>query len=301
MTEEYVQDIIAGVTAKEEAPKEASKEEVAPKEEVAKNKEVPKEEATKEEVKPSEKTPTVEELAQQIGWNPDHKGDDAIDAVTYILKSREIQNTMKANNKDLKGQLSSMQSSIEALKEHNERVYKAELKQKEAEIAALKKEKIAAVELADVKKVTEIDEQIETIQKDLNKPQEKKATVVNPEFDEWIKDNQWYLVDDEMARFAESVADQYKGAPRDRIYRIVSQKVAEVFPDKFEKPPAVKKEKPIGPASPVEAPTKTKVTSKFTKSSLTPEQTNIMKQFVSQGIMTEEQYINDIAKLQGAS
>jgi hypothetical protein len=302
MSEEFVADILSTKTEKESVVDEPLDKET-PIEKPATEKEstdavTPPEDKLKED---SVKTPTIEELAIQIGWNPNHKGDDSVDAATYILKSREIQNTMKLNNKDLKNQLLNMQSSIEALKEHNERVYKAELKQKEAEIANLKKEKLAAVELADVKKVTEIDEQIENIKKDLTQAQIKKDTPVsNPDFDEWIKDNQWYLTDDEMAKFAETVAEQYQGAPRARVYKIIRQKVAEVFPEKFETPANPKKEKPIGPASPVEAPTKTTVASKFTKADLSPEQLSIMKQFVSQGIMTEEQYINDIAKLQGA-
>ena len=86
--------------------------------------------------------------------------------------------------------------------------------------------------------------------------------------------------------------------------------MAELWPEKFEpsksdKPPIsklneVSQTKPIGPASPVEGATNIKTSAKFTKADLTPEQLSIMKQFTGAGIMTEDQYINDIAKLQGA-
>jgi len=108
---------------------------------------------------------TIEDLAAQIGWNANYAGENTVDAATYILKSREIQDTMKENNKDLKTQLSSVQGSIDALKDHNERVYKTDVKRMQSEIETLKKQKRDAVELADVKKVDEIDQQIDDLQK----------------------------------------------------------------------------------------------------------------------------------------
>ncbi|MDY6893829.1 MAG: hypothetical protein SVO01_00200 [Thermotogota bacterium] len=304
MIEEFVEDIIAE-TKEGDTPKEPT---VTPEPEptpevLAEPESEHSPESTPEPEPEPAKAPTIEELATQIGWNPDHKGDDAISAAEYILKSREIQDTMKANNVDLKKQLSNMNSSIEALKNHNEMVYKAELRQKEATIARLKKERNDAIAMADVDKVNALDDQIEGIQKDLNEPKPENSSSSNPDFDEWIKDNQWYLTDDEMAVYADRVANDYKGAPPARIYSIVRKKVAEVWPEKFESsksvtPPTVEKPKAVGPTSPVEAPTKTPTTPKFTEADLTDSQKAIMKQFVGQGIMTKEQYIADIAKTQ---
>lgn len=243
--------------------------------------------------------PTIEELATQIGWRPDYDGENSVDAATYILKSREIQDSMKDHNKDLKNQLNNLQGSIDSLKEHNQRVYQAEVKRLQGELNNLKKEKKEAIELADVDKVTELDEKINSLQQDLNEPLPEQKPTGNPLFDDWVKDNQWYLNDDDMAQYADSVAQQYQGAPADRIYAIVRNKVAEVFPEKFETPSTSVKPKPTGPTSPVEAPKKSGGTPKFTKTNLSPEQINIMNQFVRGGIMTEDQYINDIAKLQG--
>jgi hypothetical protein len=203
-----------------------------------------------------------------------------------------------------------MQGSIDALKDHNERVYQADVRRMEAEIASLQKEKRAAVELADVAKVDELDKQIDSLQEDINKPAPKSPEPTNPIYENWVKDNQWYLTEPEMAIYAENVAQQYQGAPLDRIYSIVRQKVAEVFPEKFEAPapaastkeaaPTPATKKPIGPASPVEAPTNKGPAPTFTKANLTPSQTAIMNQFVKTGVMTEEQYIKDIAKMQEA-
>ena len=261
-------------------------------------------------------SPEVEELASKLGWNKDHKGAESVDAATYILRSKDIQKTMKDHNKDLKGQLTGLQGSVEALKDHNERVYKADVKKLQNELTGLKKEKRAAVELADVAKVEELDQQIEDIQKDIDAPVKEAVASANPDYDDWVADNEWYLTDPEMATYADTVAEQYAGAPLKRIYNLVRQKVAEVFPDKFEAKTNIAEEvtaaaakavaateaakKVIGPNSPVEAGSRTGDTANFTKADLSPDQVTIMSQFVKGGIMTEDQYIADIAKMQGA-
>jgi len=264
----------------------------------------------------SNPTQDVEELASQLGWKPDHSGENYVDAATFILRSKEIQDSMKDHNKDLKSQLHNLQGSVDALKDHNERVYKAELSRMEGEITRLKKERKAAIETADVDKVDELDQEISGLEKNLNEPKTKTTAPTNPIYDEWVKDNEWYLTNDEMATYADTVAQQYVGAPLERLYPLVRNKVAEVFPEHFQsknnepatpKPGTLanpgkpaKAEKPVGPASPVEGGKKGGSNPTFTKADLTQEQTSIMNQFVKSGIMTEEQYIKDLSKLQGA-
>lgn len=254
-------------------------------------------------------TDAVKELAAKLGWREDHKGEDAVDASTYILKSKDIQQSMSQHNKDLKSQLTNLGGSVEALKKHNETVYQADVKKLTSEVTALKKERRAAIELADVDKVDELDQQIDDKQKDINAPKPVEAQVVtdNPAYDEWVKDNSWYLTDNEMAKYADTIAEQYNGAPLERVYAMVRTKVQEIFPDKFEdvKVDEVKTEvtedivkPPVGPKSPVESSSAKGSEGSFTKADLTSDQMQIMRQFVQGGIMTEEQYVNDIAKMQ---
>ena len=334
MPEEFVEDIIESTAAEEKAAEEAAvvkaakeskaieeaakaeeqkqqEQETADKEKAVQEQKAAQQQAAQEQ-KPVEGNEAIEKLAEQLGWNKDHKGTDAVDAATYILRSREIQDTMRDHNKDLKGQVSSLQKSISALQEHNENVYKVEVKKLENELTRLKKEKRAAVELADTSKVDELDEQIESIQKDLNKPQKvtTNKVVANPVYDEWIKDNEWYETDDEMAAYADKVAEKYEGAPLERIYLLVRKNVEEVFPEKFKSNDNTKLgddidpnfnddgKKAVGPSSPVEAGNNREKQSSFTINDLTPEQRSIMQQFVKQGIMTEKKYIADIEKLQ---
>lgn len=312
MSEDYVEDIISGATttisndsSSTETPEvmlDADKASTLTSDDKAAVIDRSSNQTTNADKDQNNSKLSVEELASQLGWRADHTGEDAVDAVTYILRSKDIQKSMGKHNKDLKEQLTVLNSSVEALKVHNEKVYQADVKRLTTEIATLKKERKAAIDLADSDKVEELDAQIEERQKDLAAPKTDtvpKAANANPVFDEWVKSNDWYLKDDEMAKFADTVAQQYVGAPLDRIYKIVRSKVQEVFPDKFEATSTVAKVKPIGPTSPVDKGTNNKGNaSNFTKADLSPEQINIMNQFVRGGIMTEEAYINDIAKMQ---
>lgn len=296
MKEEFVEDIIKATAPTDEGTSNES-------EKANLNEDNSEQASSVEDIKPS--VTSIEELATQLGWRADHVGEDAVDAATYILRSKDIQKSMSKHNKDLKDQLSVLNNSVAALKTHNEKVYQAEVKKLQAEITALKKERKAAIELADVEKVEELDNQIADIQKDIDTPKEEKNAGVgqNPVYDAWIKDNEWYLTDPEMATYADAVAQNYVGAPLERIYAIVRQKVQEVFPEKFADNKSnnnnnVEKDKPIGPKSPVERPANKGGSTTFTKADLTQDQIAIMQQFVRSGVMTEEQYINDIAKIQ---
>jgi hypothetical protein len=308
MPEDFVDDIIAAASPADTKPADADETSVDDTTDV----DTPPADATASDETHPGPAPTIEEIAAQLGWKPDHTGENFVDASTYILRSKEIQNSMKDHNKDLKNQLHNLQGSVDALKEHNERVYKAELNRMEGEIARLKKERKAAIETADVDKVDELDQAITGLEKNLNEPKPASRPATNPIYDEWVKDNAWYLTNNEMATYADTVAQQYAGAPLERLYPLVRQKVAEVFPEQFQQTPSAqpgtlanpgkagKQVKPVGPASPVERGKKGGQQTSFTKADLTPDQLSIMNQFVKSGIMTEDQYIKDIAKLQEA-
>jgi hypothetical protein len=242
----------------------------------------------------------VEALAVELGWNPDFDGDGKVDAKTYILKSREIQDTMREHIKEQKRQQQELSESVAALKAHNEKVYKAEVSRLKTELEELKKERREAIEEGDVTKVEELDERIGGVEKSMTQPETKDKPRSTAEFDAWIVDNKWYEEDPEMAAYADTIASENRGAPFARVAALVDRKVKEMFPDKFvDSTPATpaKKRSP----SPVEESRARPGAAKFTKADLTEGQRAIMSQFVRQGIMTEKQYIEDIAKTQGAA
>lgn len=248
----------------------------------------------------ADKADPVEALAVELGWNPDFEGDGKVDAKTYILKSREIQDTMREHIKEQKAQQRELSESVAALKAHNEKVYKAEVSRLKDELKELKRERREAIEEGDADKVEELDERIGGVEKSMTQPETKEKPRSTAEFDAWIVDNKWYEEDPEMAAYADTIASENKGAPFARVAALVDRKVKEMFPDKFTDTTPATPAKKRSP-SPVEESGSRPTAAKFTKANLTDGQKAIMSQFVRQGIMTEKQYIEDIAKTQGVA
>lgn len=264
-------------------------------------------EETKETKEPEVTEDKVEILAREMGWRPedDFQGDkvDFVDAEAYIRKGQDIQNSMRKSLKDQKQQLSDMSTNIADLKVHNEKVYRVEIANLKKEITSLGIQKKEAIEDGDVQKVNEIDEQIDTIKESMSQDEEPGQTqqqpATNQEFDEWVKDNPWYLVDKEMGSYADSIAENSKGVSFKRIAALVDKKVKEMFPDKFMG--QQKKNGTTVNTDRVESATRKQSTSKFTEANLTKEQKGIMTQFVKRGIMTKADYISDVALMAGGT
>jgi hypothetical protein len=259
---------------------------------------------TQETQKPKENK--IEIIAKEMGWvsKEDFNGEktDYVDAETYIRRGRDIQDNMRKSLKEQRQQLNDMAESIEALKSHNERVYKTEISKLKAQLTTLKSQKKEAVEDGNVEKVNEIDEQIDYIKGSIDTKEPEKSEKVNekpeltPEFKKWLNENPWYETDDEMAAVADNIAREYKGISFQRLEKLVDKKIKEVFPDKFS---SSKTSQQTDTVSRVEGSSRKQSGAKFTETDLSDSQKSIMNQFVRQGIMTKKQYIEDIASMAG--
>ncbi|MCP4613028.1 MAG: hypothetical protein GY845_30410 [Planctomycetes bacterium] len=268
--------------------------------------EAPKEEASEtptdepKEEKPSE----VEELAASIGWNAGYKGEDAIDAKTYILKSREIQDTMKDHNQDLQSKLDSVNENIGVIKTHYESLMEKEKAKLEGELTDLKQKRDEAIEEADIDTVHSLDGKIKDTETEIAKPDAKPDVDANEQkradfqaiFAQMPEDNE------------EGLGDLYNTtALRDALIARVNQKIDkgadgtlystyleagnEIRKEVFGEPkPTPKPETP--PVSPVEKGGTRTTTNKLTKRDLSPSQKTAMREFINLGVFkTEEEYI----------
>jgi len=251
------------------------------------------------------KSASVEELAQEMGWRPKENFDEEsnnefVDAATYIRRGGDIQTNMRKSIKDQKRQLTAMTNSIEELKQHNERVYKAEITTLKKDLASLKLEKNEAIQDGDVDLVEKIDAKIDLVQESISQPEKATETAAqpqgeDPEFTEWVAKNDWYRTNKEMQSYADAIGDQNEGLPYTRLLALVERKVKDGFPEKFQK-----KNSTTEIVNRVEGATRGNNNNiSFTEADLTAGQKNIMSQFVRQGIMTKKQYIDDIKKLAG--
>ena len=251
----------------------------------------------KEDVKLEEKEdePSPMEIkARDMGWRPkeEFEGDPDtwVDAGEFVRRKPlfdEIhKNKRKAND---------LEKSLLKLKDHYDKVRDASYKQA---IEDLKAEKLKALEDADHKRVVEIDDEI--AERRANAP--AKEPEPNPEFDEWVDNNSWYLTDKEMRWVADRAGKQFistnPDASRDDIYEYAETIVKKKFPDKLnEKPKAnTNKSRP----SPVD---NSNIQSKGEKSAwdrLSREDQSVVADFIKDiPGMTKEQYAKDLLLMNG--
>lgn len=276
--------------------KEAIKEEIALSE-LDETEEVPEEPT--EEVQDS----SLETIAIEMGWKPKSEfqgnDEDYVDAATYIRRSKDIQDTMRQHLKENKRKLTALEKGIEDLRQHNERVYKVQLEKQKEEIERLRQERRTAIEEGDVDKVEALEQKMSKLSE---KPEEKPQ--VDPEqysmFTEWIKGNQWYNLDGvtegdaDMTAYADNLADlpEYQALPYKQRLNKVTAKVKEMFPEHFKG-----NGKPKAAVNPVEAPRMKAAQKKFSARDLNDDQKSIMRNFVRSGIMSEQEYIDDLVKI----
>ena len=250
---------------------------------------------------------TIESLASELGWKPkdDFQGheDDYVDAATYIRRSKDIQDGLRQHLKDNKKKLSSLERGLDDLRVHNERVFKAELRKQKEEIKALKAQRREAIEEGDVERVEEIEEKMENLARE--ESSDEPEYELDPEqyevFSSWLKDNAWYHLENvtegnkALSEYADKLADspEYQAMPYNLRLRKVTSKVMEMFPEEF--PGNGKQKKPASNA--VEAPSLKGGKRKYSARDLSPDQKAIMRNFVRNGIMKEQEYIDDLAKM----
>lgn len=257
-------------------------------------------------------SPSVEDIALEMGWKPkeDFAGheEDYVDAATYIKRSKDIQDSMRQHLKDNKRKMSTLEQTISDIKNHYESVNRAQLKELKSKIEETKEQKREAIEEGDVERVEKYENQLSDLydqvvgQLQQVKNKQNAESEPDPEemeaFSAWTRQNPWYNQpgytngDSELTKYADYLAElpEYAGLPYSKKLDVVTRKVKETFPEKFKngspkRPPAV------------EGGSKTSQNKKVSVRDLTPEQRSVMNNFVNQGIMTQEQYINDLAEI----
>lgn len=233
----------------------------------------------------------TEQEAIKHGWNPEGvEGKKNLTAEEFMDRQ-----TLYDDIRSLKRQVRQQKDALTKMTEHHAKV--KELERKKV-IEELKLQKKAALEEGNYDAVVEIDEQMSE-QKNAAKS-EQTASQTNEAFEEWVKDNDWYLEDKRMRRYADTFgaeyAQEHPGVDLSEVYEAVSEEIKTVFQNKFnntarEEPPKVEGRKPQSSG---------KSKSKVSVSDLTQEERDIMKTLVRSGALTEEQYLKEYAELKAA-
>jgi len=187
--------------------------------------------------------------AEAQGWQSDFEGDNKKSAKEFLHDGRFFK---KIN--DQSKTIDELKTSMSQLRSHNDKVVANELRKAEVDysnrIEQLKAEKIEALDEGDNKRVVEIDDQI-------LKTEKPKPVVpqTNPEFDSWVKDNDWYDKTPFLRVEADKIGDLYynSGLRGTELYNAIGSHVQELYPDKFvnekrKKAPTVEEGSNNGPA-----------------------------------------------------
>jgi len=234
----------------------------------------------------------IEERAAAMGWQKDFDGDpdDFIDAKEFIRR-KPLFDKIEGQKRELK----EIQKALKLLQSHHESVKIVEYQRA---IENLKAEKKVALEEGDADRLIAIDDQIADY-----KAEEKAAKVaankpaeVDPRFTQWVSENKWYANDGELRSVADEVGLAHSRANPDKspdeVLEYVVSRVKKLYPDKFRN---TNKDRP----STVEGSSTTTPTRKQADFELTEEERKAMNTFIRAGILTKEQYIEDVKRMRG--
>lgn len=251
---------------------------------------------TLSEVSNTDKQYTPTELkAIEQGWVPKDQfhgeEDDFVDAKEFI-KRGELFTKIDRQNRELKA----VKQALDAMKQHYSRVEEASFNRALTELRSKQKQ---AFNDGDLDQFHQIEDQID----EAKRQQEQAKVLANtpveadnvpaPEFVAWTNRNPWY----NSTKYMREFADEYgldlarQGVARSEILKRVEEATRKEFPHKFVNPnktnaPELSNSRSTGQNS-----------AKKDDYPLSAEERKVMNNLVAAGLLTKEEYIADLKKL----
>lgn len=196
--------------------------------------------------------------------------------------SRDLRDTKKA---------------LRMLQDHHSKVKETEYNRA---LMTLKSQKKTALESGDAETVMRVDDQImdmKAAQVIATTRERESAGQVDPRFLDWVSKNSWYAQDEEMKIFADEIGIAHSKSHPDKdaedVLKYVDSRIRRAYPDKFTNP---NRSKPNAVAG-----REAQAGNKAAKDDyqLSEDERKVMMTFVNEGIMTKDQYINDLKAIKG--
>jgi len=235
----------------------------------------------------------VEVQAMELGWRPEEefKADPKNEGKKWrsaedFMDRKSLFDRIETGNHEVK----QLKKTVQQLAEHNAKIEKIAY---EKALAKLKEERKAALADNDLVRAEEIRDEMDEVKDKMQTV--RPVPVVDeapPALVEFKQRNTWYQRDDVMTNYADGLGNKLlaEGKSPDVILKTVEAKVREAFPEKFRNP---------NRESAPEMATSSKRADPTRGFEMSEQERKIMKNFVAQGIMTEEQYKADLKKLRG--
>jgi hypothetical protein len=250
----------------------------------------------------------VSQLAMELGWNPEFAGPEAVDARTFILRSREINDRLSKRVRGMSKELSALREGVDTIRWSVEQQSKQEISKLKAEISSLKTRRDQALTAGEADQVRQYDAQIEALQAATVPPERPPVptTAGSPVFDTWVEHNTWYETDTQLQQYADNLSRQpeYQAMPYELRLDRVATAVKGHFPDRFKRPgaPAPSTNAPpvasaaVAPVSPSRQRAKPSAKAKVTAADLSYDQRRVGEDFVSMGVYKSlDEYAQQLA------
>lgn len=235
-----------------------------------------------------------ESEAREQGWRPkdEWEGDpEKWRPAKEFVERGELFGKIDHMGKELK----ETRKALKMLQEHHTMVKETEYKRAVEELKALQKKHLEEGDSDKYLETTELLTDLKTEQKAREIVQEKTPQAPDPRFVDWTEQNKWYTKEPKMRDYADMVGGEYArrhpGIDPEDVLVYVTQEVKERFRDKFQNPNRTK-------PSAVEGGSNTSPTNK-TEFKLSDDERKVMNTFVRTGIMTKEEYINELKLSRG--
>lgn len=192
----------------------------------------------------------IEQEAISLGWSPkdQFKGDEAkwVDAETFVERGKQIMPILRKNNERLLGEVAELKStvstltqavtqsneSVAALKEFHETSTKAQVEKARRDLLAeLKQAKTDGDVDAEVDATAALSE-FDAAQKAVKAapappPAAKASPALNPEVEQWMKDNPWYGIDHIRTGMMDGVSKKLRADGNTKVGKLFLEEAAE--------------------------------------------------------------------------
>jgi len=231
----------------------------------------------------------IHEKASAAGWKPlsEYGGDPDtwVDAKEFIGRAPLFE-----KNHKLKKEVNELKNTLHEVKGYITKVSQAAYNKAVADLTA---QRDAAIDDGD-------KDQVRAIDKAMKEAEAIKVPIdnVHPAIKAWEDDNgEWFYANPEINEFGMAYANSYlsrKPGDFEGAVAAMDKALRKAYPENYEqKTPPTQDKRKDPPA--VESGKRGEGKKTFTKSDLDDEQRKVMNTFVRQGIMSEEEYIKELA------
>jgi len=254
--------------------------------------------AEEAEVKQEVKVDPYEEKARSEGWvskeewesNPDNSPEKWRPAKEFVERGELI-----AKISAVGSELKETKKALKMLQEHHTKVKESEYQRAVNELKEAQKKHLTDGNADEYLKTTEILTDLKAEKKAREVYDANAQPETDPRFTAWVEENKWYNQDQDMREFADSIGTGYAQRnpnldPED-VLRYVTTQVKKNFREKFENQNRSKPTSVEGASA--------SVTPKKSSFELTDEERRVMNTFVRTGVMTKEEFIDEVKKMRG--